>query len=124
MKYFPTGPLPFYFAMATSKRQFEKGCEKLGISPAPDFLCNGAGATMHSFCNTFNNGLVCVVCIDKKSTKEYSDIQIHALLAHEAVHVWQQVKENMGEDAPGHEIEAYTIQWMMQCMAEHLESGK
>ena len=35
---------------------------------------------------------------------------IGGVLAHEATHIWQAIKETMGEEAPGHEMEAYAIQ--------------
>lgn len=33
-----------------------------------------------------------------------------ALVAHEVVHVWQMIKEDIGEDNPGDEQEAYAVQ--------------
>lgn len=36
-----------------------------------------------------------------------------ALLAHEVVHIWQQVKEHIGERQPGEEQEAYFVQFVL-----------
>ncbi len=39
-----------------------------------------------------------------------SDIEIYALLTHEAVHIWQFFCETIQEHYPSSEFEAYTIQ--------------
>ena len=50
----------------------------------------------------------CMVYIDKDA--ECSDTDKVALICHEAVHVWQEIKEKMGEENPSIEFEAYSIQ--------------
>jgi hypothetical protein len=40
--------------------------------------------------------------------------QVYALLVHEAVHIWQDVKHRIGEDNPSSEFEAYAIQNISQ----------
>lgn len=118
MRYFNTGPLPFFFGMATSEKEFDRGCKRLGVGKI-DF--SEKDACTHSFQNTKTGGLTCIVCIDGKGVKKHSRSQVAALLAHEATHVWQLVCEHMVEPSPGKEIEAYSIQWMTQLMIERLE---
>lgn len=40
--------------------------------------------------------------------------QIHGLLLHEAVHIWQRLRTVMGEDEPSKEFEAYSVQRIAQ----------
>lgn len=47
-----------------------------------------------------------IVCIRPND----NDAQVYALLVHEAVHIWQRVKELLGEHSPSAEFEAYSIQ--------------
>lgn len=50
--------------------------------------------------------------------------QIHGLLLHEAVHIWQELKEKMGEGDPSVEFEAYSIQALAQDLFELYERSE
>lgn len=49
-----------------------------------------------------------IVQIKDESTWDLN--QIHGLLLHEAVHIWQELKIKMGEESPSAEFEAYSVQ--------------
>jgi len=50
--------------------------------------------------------------------------QKHGLLLHEAVHIWQELKEKMGEDKPSVEFEAYSIQALAQDLFDLYEQSE
>lgn len=58
--------------------------------------------------------LCCIVTMRATKRGEVSAIQRSALFAHEAVHVWQAIRENIDEQSPSHEMEAYAIQAITQ----------
>ncbi len=71
-------------------------------------------------------GYVCLVVIN---TAEMSDgIAIAGVLVHEAVHVWQYFCEDIGEENPSVEFEAYSIQAIAQALmrdyARQTKNGK
>lgn len=47
-----------------------------------------------------------------------SDIENYGLIVHEAVHIWQEVKDRMKEDSPSCEFEAYSVQAIAQDLFE------
>lgn len=49
-----------------------------------------------------------VVLLDKKAN--VTDSEKAALLVHESVHVWQEIRKRMGEKEPSCEFEAYSVQ--------------
>jgi hypothetical protein len=49
-----------------------------------------------------------VVLLDKKA--DVTDSEKVALLVHESVHVWQEIRKRMGEKEPSSEFEAYSVQ--------------
>lgn len=49
-----------------------------------------------------------VVLLDKKAN--VTDSEKIALLVHESVHVWQEIRKRMGEKEPSFEFEAYSVQ--------------
>ncbi|MDQ8953485.1 hypothetical protein RFH42_10990 [Acinetobacter rudis] len=61
--------------------------------------------------NFYNDSTLAIVQI---GDVERSIIQIHSLLLHEAVHIWQRVRTLMGETNPSSEFEAYSIQRIAQ----------
>lgn len=64
----------------------------------------------------YSGGEQCIVQLGDVSGWEL--IQIHSLLLHEAVHVWQKVRFLMGESSPSSEFEAYSIQRIAQDLFE------
>ena len=51
-----------------------------------------------------------VVIFDKKTTKQHKNYDVAALVAHEAVHVVQNIFDEIGEKFPGEETRAYLTQ--------------
>ena len=74
------------------------------MSDSDKFLSMGTGAQV----DYYDNGKYCIVQLGEVADR--SLLQIHSLLLHEAVHVWQRVKALMGEKEPSIEFEAYSIQ--------------
>ena len=104
-----------YYTLCTTEKQYRSVLKHLRVKggSAPTFLSTPqANATVHHFnCE----GKYCaVVCLG--NTKERTNAQVLALLVHEAVHIWQEFKENIGEREPGRETEAYAIQSISQSL--------
>jgi hypothetical protein len=78
---------------------------------------NKSGVTHHFTCK---GKLTCVVCISVP--KGTSKGQVYALLVHEAVHIWQEYCDDIGEKRPSQEFEAYTIQSISQCLMHSFDS--
>jgi hypothetical protein len=79
------------------------------IKPKDDervFLAKGDTACTQTI-NARNGGIRVIVCY-RPSKKPIE--QIHGDLVHEAVHVWQEIRSHLGEEKPGTEQEAYSIE--------------
>lgn len=102
-----------YIGLCTTEAQFNGELRRLDVDRCrwPRWVLDGAHATTHYFTNS-KRGRIAIVCIDvdRKRTIE----QVHALLVHEAVHIWRSELEHINEEKPGHEIEAYAIQNIAQ----------
>ncbi|OTG79063.1 hypothetical protein B9T31_17340 [Acinetobacter sp. ANC 4558] len=71
--------------------------------------------------NFYSNDSLAIVQI---SECDRSVIEIHGLLLHEAVHIWQRVKVLMGEQEPSKEFEAYSIQAIAQDLFDMYEQSE
>lgn len=84
------------------------------LSDTDVFMSEGCDAQVDFYCD----GSMAIVHIKES---ERSLIEIHGLLLHEAVHIWQQVRKRMGEREPSTEFEAYSIQTISQDLFEMYE---
>jgi len=106
-----------YYCLCKTEKEFKKALKHLHIKKKerPDFLktthCN---ATVHFF--EADGKLSSVVCLGNTEGIEPSEIV--GLLIHEAVHIWQEFKESIGEKYPSREFEAYSIQTIAQRLIE------
>lgn len=108
---------PVYYCLCVTEKQFRKELKQLNVDRKdwPEFQKNShANATAHFFIN--DGKTCCIVCLG--STKNRTRSEVHGLLIHEAVHIWQEVRSKMGENLPSTEFEAYSIQTIAQRLIE------
>ncbi len=102
-----------YLMLVLSQKEFDDALRHCGAAIGAEWLGQHANASAHHLRDKAG-GLVCVVALGQFS--ERSPIEVAGLLVHEAVHVWQKYAEDIGEDCPGAEQEAYAIQAISQAL--------
>lgn len=103
-----TGP---YIALCTSESDYLDELRRLKVKNGSLFIANKqSDATTHHLehCKYGDMFIVCVRKNDKKPE------QVAGLLIHEAVHVWQHIRDSIGASEQEHEFEAYAIQSIAQ----------
>lgn len=105
---------PYHIGLCTTEKQFQYELRNLKVQEKnwPDWMSENADATVHEFQNEKNGAICCIVCIEKNA--DYNPLEVIGLLSHEAVHIWQKIKRNFGEEEPSDEFEAYSIQSIAQ----------
>lgn len=114
LHYLNLGPWPYYLGVTTSPKAFSREMKRLKIgNDIPFFGRVNANATAHFFqVKSKSCAIITVQPFDKKTvTKE----MFAALIAHEAMHVVQDMQEQLaGSKSLGVEAEAYLIQQIVQ----------
>lgn len=112
-----------YLTLCTSEQQYLQALKDCGVKPVHDWIKTPhADATVHHMTNQSCDA-VAVVCIRVTPTR--TPVEVAGLLVHEAVHIWQDYCDRIGETSPGREQEAYGVQSisqeLMQAYAESLK---
>lgn len=112
-----------YLTLCLTQADFDGVMRHLKVpEPWPRFVASGANASTHYFADK-EGGAATVVCLGSHEGR--SAIVVASLLVHEAVHVWQDYLEGIGEKHPGWEMEAYGIQAISQVlMTEYVRRMK
>ena len=83
--------------------------KRLGASePYPD--TDGRCCT---FENTKDSKVCVIVTISERIDVKNEPVAIVGLIVHEAAHVWQAIKKDIGEVQPSPEFESYALQWIV-----------
>lgn len=102
-----------YLTLCLTEDEYLSAMRHCKISNPPPWVSPGANATTHSLSNPKGHR-VCIVTM--KDWEGRDPIEVAGLLIHEAVHIWQEYAESMGERNPGIEQEAYAIQGLSQTL--------
>ena len=103
------------------EKKFKNFCKRFDIPQQT--LNKRAEASTWSFAREGKPLLVCVV-YHPRDEKEPSSRKITCLLAHEAMHVVQDMVDNIGERNCGKEVEAYTLQMVLNFLIREYEQTK
>lgn len=110
--YINMGPWPNFVAFTTSSEAFEKELARLGIPEQPFMARETANATTYHFSR--GSTTVIIVCMTGPHLR-ISPEQYAALIAHEALHVIQYIREDINQsECLGREAEAYMMQHLVQ----------
>lgn len=103
---------PYCIGLCTSEASYKKELKRLGVNYDGEWIREGKDGNVREMtCRSTGTSLVIVsVRVDKKT----KPLEVYGLLVHEAVHVWQKICDNIGEDEPSEEFEAYAIQNIAQ----------
>lgn len=113
MKWLNMGPWPYYVGFTTETAAFDREMRRLKIEQPEAAISVRSGrvdATTH-FLRAGDKSATAIIVMPPH-TRSYSKEQYAALLAHEATHVLQDMRECLGE--LGSEAEAYLMQMMVQ----------
>lgn len=94
-----------HYTLCTNQERFDAVCKYLKVEPYPGMDEVGDART-HFF--ERKGKIVAVVCFF--NYRKHDRIADYAMLVHEAVHIWQEVKKEIDEKSPSAEFEAYSVQ--------------
>ena len=116
MYYLHPGQWPVFIGFTTSKKAFRHEMKRLKIKNRKELKPDaGSTAAIHYFTNS--GQLCCIIYMPdhNRITQEITDPMYAALVAHEATHVVQEIRNELNQhgnfDA---ETEAYLIQYIVQ----------
>lgn len=104
---------PYAFCLCVNEAQYQKEMDRFRVAKADrgDWVAEGKDAALHTLVS--NDGdHVAIVCVRPKKDRTLN--QLHALLVHEAMHLWRYIREDLGENDPSKEFEAYSMQALSQ----------
>ena len=107
----------YHFGLCLTEKDFFREMKKMGVPRGewPRWVSDSANATTH-FLNHPDGAKAAIVCMPVNDS--FSGVQQAALLVHEAVHIWQEHCDDIGEREPGSESEAYAVQSISQRLME------
>lgn len=112
IEYVHMGPWPNFVGFTVDSEAFEKELARLEIPPQPFIARSGANATTHYFVK--GRTQVTIVCMQAPHLR-ISPEAYAALVAHEAFHVIQYMREDLNQnECLGREAEAYLMQHLVQ----------
>lgn len=114
------GPFPGWSAFAPDKDAWKKLMKVLGAMDEP-YPTKDARVT--TFYET-PRGRVMVLTVGEHLDKDCDLLRLTALIAHEVQHLWQGIKDNMGERQASSECEAYSVQWLLTQVLEAFEATR
>lgn len=102
---------PVHFGFCPDEAAWRREMKRLNVTDEP-YPTSDARVTV--FERSKDNRQCVIVTV--ANSRERPKLEVVGLLVHEAAHVWQHVREFMGEKSPSIEFEAYAMQAISQSL--------
>lgn len=113
IRYFNLGPWPVFCGFTLCEKAFAKEMDRV-TGQKIEFITGRANMTTHIF--ESKSGKLCfIIAMQPFNPRKFSREQFAGLVAHEAVHVIQEMQRELaGGKSLGDEAEAYLVQQIVQ----------
>lgn len=114
--YLNMGPFPVFVGFTTSPADFHHEMKRLDVADPPSSHLGreSANATTH-YLTSPNNKLTCIIVMPPHKRNGATREQYASLLAHEALHVVQEMRSELNQNEPFcRETESYLVQQIVQ----------
>lgn len=122
--YLHPGQWPVHIGFTTDPKSFKREMKRLKVDSPPEILNKNASATTHTLIK--EGGIVFIIAMTPK-TKKHSIEAYAALVAHEALHVVQEMERHFCPIAGRFDDEsaAYLLQYIVQeCLQQVLKAPR
>lgn len=118
------GQWPVYIGFCTDEGAFQRCMKRMKVDDPPPWITNGSNATTHTRVKG-NGGTTFVICI-RPQTRKHSREQYAALIAHESLHVVQEMERTLYPSGRfDDESSAYLLQHIVQhCLTQAWNTGR
>lgn len=103
-----------FMCLCLTEEEYLHVLRQLKAKTSEPWVMNDQSQASVHYLTDGDGDLTCVVCL--RDWQKYSGVEIAGVLVHEAVHIWQEYADNIGERHPGREQEAYAIQHIAQTL--------
>lgn len=99
---------PVYYCLCTTEQEYVKEFARLGVKHPGHWTKNDRSDACTHFATHKDYGTIAIVCMPIKTSRTL--VELNAMLVHEGTHVVQEIMENIGENKPNGEFQAYITQ--------------
>lgn len=121
IEYVQLGLWPFFVGFTTREEKFKAELKRKNIEQGAPFLGVNSAARTHRFTQ---NGEVnmAIICVKQHSKKDRL-YRVPSIIAHEATHALQDIREYVGLGSKEYEAEAYTVELIVRQCLEWYDQG-
>lgn len=118
------GGWPYYVGVCCHQKFFDRKMAALGLDSGPEFVESGAHAMTH-YGRSHKGDRFAIITIPPPHKADATMESYASMVAHEAVHVVQHLKEEVSPNCDlGRETEAYLVQYIvMEALAFLYDTG-
>ena len=107
---------PYCYRLCITEKDFHAELKRLGLSKEhwPEFLKSTHANATTNFFQSKDGQFCAIVNLRKEDGLKRKKSEVYGLLIHEAMHIWREGREHLGEFSPSSELEAYAVQRLAQ----------
>jgi hypothetical protein len=122
VKNMPMGPYPVEVSLCLSEADWKRGMRAVKLKCEGDAAWPASDELAVTKIITLEDDSLWLVTVFTAAMRKLPFNERIGLLSHEAVHLWQEVRDHMLVKTVDQELEAYSVQWYVEWITKQLHA--